>query len=512
MTLDGQERKLDHDVLMINDADRAVGLAGIMGGEDSMITENVHTVLLEAATFNGTNIRKASKRIGIRTDASAIFEKGLDPYNALDAMNRACQLMEELGCGTVAKSYVDVHDELPALRRIKFEPEKINAYLGTSYTTERMLEIFRKEELSYDAKTGELIIPSFRQDLKAMCDIAEEAARFDGYDKVPSTLPSSSATVGGLQPMMKLQDLARTVAMDYGYSESETFSFESPKVFDTLLLGADDPERKAIKISNPLGEDFSIMRTQMVSSIVTSLATNYARRNKDVKLFDLGKIYQAKELPLTDYPDERPQLTLGFYGEGDFFTLKGVVEDFLKSAGIKEKVVCDPEAGKNFLHPGRQALVILSDPHGGPKGGAVHTVVGYMGEVHPNVAKAYGIGERVYIASIDLKLVLAKASFTHHYEGIAKFPAMSRDISMVVPKTVSAGEIEDVIEQRGGKLLESYRLFDLYEGAQVKPGCKSMAYSLTFRHKDRTLETGEVDKAMKKILNGLEALNIELRS
>ena len=512
VTLDGQERKLDRDVLMINDADRAVGIAGIMGGEDSMITENVHTVLFEAATFNGTNIRKASKRIGIRTEASAIFEKGLDPYNALEAMNRACQLMEELGCGTVAKSYVDVHEELPALRRIKFEPEKINAYLGTSYTKERMLDIFRKEELVYDEQAGELVIPSFRQDLRAMCDIAEEAARFDGYDKVPSTLPASSATVGGLQPMMKLQDLARTVAMDYGYSESETFSFESPKVFDTLLLDADDAERQAIRISNPLGEDFSIMRTQMVSSILTSLSTNYARRNKDVKLFDLGKIYLAKELPLVGYPDERPQLTLGFYGEGSFFTLKGVVEDFLATAGVSEKVLCDPDAGKNFLHPGRQALIVLSNPHGGPKGAPVHTVIGYMGEVHPTVARAYGMNDRVYIACIDLKSVLEKASFAHHYEGIAKFPAMSRDISMVVPKEVSAGEIEEVIEQRGGKLLESYRLFDLYEGAQVKPGCKSMAYSLTFRHKDRTLETEEVDKTMKKILNGLEELNIELRS
>ena len=420
--------------------------------------------------------------------------------------------MEELGCGTVAKSYVDVHEELPALRRIKFEPEKINAYLGTSYTKERMLDIFRKEELVYDEQAGELVIPSFRQDLRAMCDIAEEAARFDGYDKVPSTLPASSATVGGLQPMMKLQDLARTVAMDYGYSESETFSFESPKVFDTLRLDADDAERQAIRISNPLGEDFSIMRTQMVSSILTSLSTNYARRNKDVKLFDLGKIYLAKELPLVGYPDERPQLTLGFYGEGNFFTLKGVVEDFLTTAGVSEKVLCDPDAGKNFLHPGRQALIVLSNPHGGPKGAPVHTVIGYMGEVHPTVARAYGMNDRVYIACIDLKSVLEKASFAHHYEGIAKFPAMSRDISMVVPKEVSAGEIEEVIEQRGGKLLESYRLFDLYEGAQVKPGCKSMAYSLTFRHKDRTLETEEVDKTMKKILNGLEELNIELRS
>ena len=512
VTLDDQERGLDHDVLMINDAERPIGIAGIMGGEDSMITDNVKTVLFEAATFNGTNIRKSAKRVGMRTEASAIFEKGLDPYNALDAMERACQLMELLGCGKVARTYVDVHEELPALRKVDFVPERINAYLGTSYSAERMLDILTRAGLVYDDSTGVLTIPSFRQDIKEMCDIAEEVARFDGYDKVPSTLPSSSATVGGLQPMMKLQDIARAVAVDYGYSESDTFSFESPRVFDLLLMDDDAPERKAIRISNPLGEDFSVMRTQMVSSVLTSLGTNYAHRNKDVKLFDLGKTYQAKELPLTDYPDERPQLTLGFYGDGSFYTLKGVVEEFLRSAGVKEKLVCDPNAGKSFLHPGRQAQLSLSDPHGGAKGQAVNTVIGFMGEVHPVTAGNYGINDRVYVACVDLKTVLERASFAHHFEGVTRFPAMSRDISMVVPKEVLAGTIEEVIEQRGGKLLESYHLFDLYEGAQVKPGCKSMAYNLTFRRKDKTLETAEVDKAMKKILNGLQELNIELRS
>ena len=499
-TLDGQERKLDSNVLMISDADRYVGIAGIMGGQDSMITDRVKTVLFEAATFNGTNIRKSSKRIGMRTDASAIFEKGLDPYNALAAMDRACQLMEELGCGTVAKTYVDVHEELPKLRRIPFEPEKINAYLGTSYTKEHMLDIFRKEELVYDEAANELVIPSFRQDLKQMCDLAEECARFDGYDKVPSTLPRSSATIGGLTPMMHLQDGARDIAMDYGYSESETFSFESPKVFDTLRIKEDSPMRNAIRISNPLGEDYSLMRTSMLNGILTSLGTNFARRNKNVKLFDLGKIYIAKQLPLTDYADERPQFTLGFYGDGDFFDLKGVLEDFLAFVGIKTKMECR-RSSLSFYHPGRQADVLVDG-----------RVLGFMGEIHPDVAAAYGMNDRVYVAQIDLKNVLELASFAHHFEGIAKFPAMSRDISMLVPKHVTAGEIEAVIEQRGGRILEEYHLFDIYEGSQVKEGYKSMAYTMTFRHKDTTLTAEEVDKAMKKILNGLENLGIELRS
>ncbi len=498
-TLDGQERKLDRDVLMICDADRAIGLAGIMGGEDSMITDSVKTVLFEAATFDGTNIRKSSKRIGLRTDASAIFEKGLDPYNALAAMDRACQLMEELGCGRVAKTYVDVHDTLPALRVIPFEPEKINAYLGTSYTEEEMLEVFDKLELVYDSDKRELTIPSFRQDLKQMCDLSEEVARFKGYDKVPSTLPKSSATVGGLTKEMKLENIARDVAMHYGFSEEETFSFEGPKVLDTLRFPKDAKERQQITIRNPLGENFSVMRTQTLNGILTSLGTNYARRNENVRLFDLGKIYLPKSLPITDYCDERPQLTLGFYGEGDFFDMKGVVEDFLYAAGMHEKAAF-AKGARPYLHPGRQADVSYEN-----------TQIGYLGEVHPDVAKAYGLNTRVYVAVIDLPALDAFDSFAHHYAGIANFPAMTRDISMVVPKKVTAGEIEAVIAQRGGKILESCRLFDIYEGAQILPGFKSMAYKLTFRNKERTLAAEEVDKAMKKILNGLQDLGIELR-
>ena len=498
-TLDGQERKLDKDVLMICDADRAIGLAGIMGGEDSMITDSVKTVLFEAATFDGTNIRKSSKRIGLRTDASAIFEKGLDPHNAIAAMDRACQLMEELGCGKVARTYVDVHDTLPAPRVIPFEPEKINAYLGTSYTEEEMLEVFDHLELTYDPDKRELTIPTFRQDLKQMCDLSEEVARFKGYDQVPSTLPKSSATVGGLTKEMKLENIARDVAMHYGFSEEETFSFEGPKVLDTLRYPADAMERRQITIRNPLGENFSVMRTQTINGILTSLGTNYARRNDNVRLFDLGKIYLPKSLPLTDYCDERPQLTLGFYGEGDFFVMKGVVEDFLKAAGLKDKASFAKSAHP-FLHPGRQADVSYDG-----------TTLGYLGEVHPEVAKAYGIGTRVYLAVVDLPALSPYVSFAHHFAGIAKFPAMTRDISMVVPKQVTAGEIEAVIAQRGGKILESCSLFDLYEGAQIRPGFKSMAYTLTFRNKERTLETEEVDKAMKKVLNGLQDLGIELR-
>ena len=279
-----------------------------------------------------------------------------------------------------------------------------------------------------------------------------------------------------------------------------TYSFESPKVFDKLLLPADSELRKTVTISNPLGEDFSVMRTISLNGILTSLSTNYNRRNKNVRLYELGNVYIPKALPLTDYPDERMQFTLGMYGDGDFFTMKGVVEEFLERVGMRKKAKYDPDAEKPFLHPGRQALIKYED-----------TVIGYLGEVHPDVADNYNIGTRVYVAVLDMPEVVPFASFDRKYEGIAKYPAVTRDISMVVPKSILAGDIEDVIEQRGGKILEGYELFDIYEGSQIKEGFKSVAYSITFRAKDRTLEDGDVTGAMKKILNGLEALGIELR-
>lgn len=499
-TLDGQMRKLDSEVLMICDADKEIGIAGIMGGENSKITDNVNTVLFEAATFNGANIRKSAKRVGLRTDASGIFEKGLDPRNAEEAINRACQLIEELGCGEVINGMVDVKEPLKALTKIKFEPERINKFLGTDISKEEMLEIFNRIELDYNESDNMITVPSFRQDLEGFADIAEEVARFYGYDKIPTTLPSGSATAGKLPFKLRIEEKARDIAEYCGFSQGMSYSFESPKVFDKLLLPADSPLRQTVTISNPLGEDFSVMRTISLNGILTSLATNYNRRNKNVRLYELGNIYIPKAVPVVDYPDERMQFTLGMYGDGDFFTMKGVVEEFAESIGIK-KLTYNPNAQKTFLHPGRQALIMHND-----------TVIGYMGEIHPEVTDNYNIGTKVYVAVLDMPEVVKLASFDRKYEGIAKYPAVSRDISMVVPKNVLVGDIEKVIEQRGGKNLESYELFDIYEGAQIKAGFKSIAYSVTFRAKDRTLEENDVASAMKKILNGLEGLGIELRS
>ena len=500
VTLDGQEREMDSSVLMICDGEKSIGVAGIMGGENSMITDNVKTMLFEAACFNGTNIRKSAKKIGLRTDASGKFEKGLDPENAQAAIDRACQLVEEMGAGEVVGGMVDVYAEKREPSRVTFDAEKINALLGTDLTKEQMLGYLKFVELEYDETTNEIVAPTFRQDIHRLADVAEEVARFFGYDNIPTTLPSGEATTGKLSYKLRIEEVARNIAEFCGFSQGMTYSFESPKVFDKLLLPEDSKLRQAIEIRNPLGEDYSVMRTTSLNGMLTSLATNYNRRNKNVKLYELGNVYLPKSLPLTELPDERMQFTLGMYGEGDFFSMKGVVEEFFDKIGLRGKETYDPNAGKTFLHPGRQANIIYDG-----------TVVGYLGEVHPDVADIYGIGERAYIAVIDMPEIVARATFDRKYEGIAKFPAVNRDLSMVVPKNIMVGQIEEVIEKNGGAHLESYSLFDLYEGAQIKPGFKSVAYSITFRAKDRTLEESDISKAMDKILAGLEAMGIELR-
>ncbi len=501
VTLDEQERTLDENVLVICDGEKSVGIAGIMGGANSMITDDVKTMLFEAACFDGTNIRLSSKRIGLRTDASAKFEKGLDPNNAEEAINRACQLIEELGAGEVVGGIVDVYPTVKEPVRIPFEPERINALLGTDISAEEMLGYFKKIDLGYDEKTNEIIAPTFRQDLFRTADLAEEVARFFGYANIPTTLPTGEATTGKLPFDLRVRAVAQDIAEFCGFSQGMMYSFESPKAFEKLMLPADSPLRGAIKIMNPLGEDFSIMRTQSVNGMLTSLGFNYSHRNKNVRLYELGNIYIPKALPLTELPDERVQFTLGMYGEGDFFTMKGVIEEFLDKLGITGRKSYRPNSGKTFLHPGRQANVYYGDK-----------LLGFLGEVHPLVASAYGIGEKAYIAVLDMPTVTELATFDRKYAGIAKFPAVSRDISMVVPKQILAGEIEDVIIQRGGKILENCQLFDIYEGAQIRSGFKSMAYSITFRAKDRTLEEGDITAAMKKIWNGLEALGIEIRA
>ncbi len=499
-TLDGQERELDDTMLMICDGKKPIGLAGIMGGANSMITDNVTTMLFEAATFDGTNIRLTGKKLGMRTDAQAKFEKGLDPNNALEAMNRACQLVEELGAGEVVGGVVDFYPVKKEPINISYNADKINALLGTNIPEEDMVKYFEAIDLIVDKDKKIVTVPTWRQDLERMADLAEEVARFYGYDKIPMTLPESSATTGGLSDKLKYEKTVRTVVEGYGFCEGMTFSFESPKVYDKLCLSEDDTLRKSIRINNPLGEDYSVMRTSALGGILSSLSTNYNRRNKNVRLYELANVYIPKEIPLSELPDERMQLALGMYGEGDFFTMKGVVEDVLYRLGLKEKAEYKPDAGKAYLHPGRQADIIYKKHN-----------IGFIGEVHPVVQKSFEIGEKTYIAVIDMKAATDMADAYVKYQGVPKFPAITRDISLSMKKEVTAGEIEEIIRKAGGQLLESYELFDIYEGSQLLKGYKSLAYKIVLRAKDRTLTDSDANQIMDKIISSLAKKEVVLR-
>lgn len=499
-TLDGAVHDVDGSILMICDAEKSVGIAGIMGGENSKITDGVKTMLFEAACFDGTNIRLSGKKLGMRTDAQAKFEKGLDPNTAMEAINRACQLIEELGAGEVVGGSVDVYPEPKKEWRVPFDWERTNRVLGTKIDKETMISYFRKIDLGYDEKKDEVIVPTWRQDVLSQADLDEEVARFFGYDKIPTTLPKGESTVGKMSYKLTVEKLARDVAERNGFSEAMSYSFESPKVFDRLMLPKDDKLRETVTIMNPLGKDFSVMRTLPLNGLLTSLSINYKRKNKAVKLYELAKVYLPKELPLKELPDERVQLVMGFYDCGDFYDMKGAVEDFLDEVGLCRNVKYEASA-YSYLHPGRQADIICS----GKK-------VGYLGELHPQAADNYEIGGRTYIAVIDMPVVTAMSSFDIKYKGIAKFPAVTRDLSMVVRKEITAGAIEETIIKSAGKLLESCTLFDIYEGSQIKEGFKSMAYSISFRANDRTLEDKDISPLMDKILAALGKMDIELRA
>ena len=499
-TLDGQDRELDSSILMICDGEKSVGLAGIMGGENSKITDDVNTMLFEAACFDGTNIRLSGKKLGMRTDAQAKFEKGLDPNNTMEAMNRACQLIEELGAGEVVGGCVDVYPEKKEPIDVAYDVDKINGLLGIDVSEDTMCEYWSLVDLVPDKEKKCVHIPTWRQDVLRLADLAEEVARFYGYDKIPTTLPSGEATQGGVSYQTSICNIIRNVIEQYGFSEGMTYSFESPKAFDKLLIPADSELRKAIEISNPLGVDYSIMRTTPLNGMLTSLATNYNHRNKDVRLYELANVYLPESLPLTKLPEEKMMLALGMYGQGDFFDMKGCVETIFEKLGIRDAVTYEPKERRPYLHPGRKADIVIDGE-----------TAGYLGEVHPEVADNYNLGTKTYIAVLDIAKLAEKADFDIKYQGVAKFPAVTRDISLVMKKTVLAGQVEEVIRKSGGKLLEDYHLFDIYEGENVGADEKSLAYSIRFRAKERTLEDKDITAVMDKILKKLESLGVVLR-
>lgn len=493
-TLDNEDRLLDASMLVIADANQPVAVAGVIGGNLTKINEQTKVVLLESANFDGTSIRHTSKKLGVRTDSSAKFEKYLDPNNAQIAINRACQLVTLVGAGEVVEGVLDVYPKQRVPKELSYSPEKINALLGTDIQEDTIIEIFERLSFQVDRKNRKVVIPTFRADIEGEADLAEEVARFYGYDLIPVTNTMTMPTAGKKNFKQKIEDVIKRVMENCGLSECVTYSFESPKVFSKLELCEDDALRKTVTIVNPLGEDFSIMRTTTMNGILTSLSTNFNRRNEQVKLYEIGKIYTPKAIPVTELPDEQQKLTLGMYGNCDFYDCKGVIETLIEKLGFMDKISYNPKAELSFLHPGRRASILIN--------GAKE--LGYIGEVHPVVADNYGIEEKTYIAVLDLELMVKYASLDHKYESVAKYPAVNRDLAFLVKDEVLVQDIENIIKSRAGKLLEEYRLFDVYKGSQIEEGYKSIAYSLVLRASDHTLGEKEVTKVMDKVLSGLE--------
>jgi phenylalanyl-tRNA synthetase beta chain len=512
-TLDGVLRELDETMLLIADPEKALAIAGVMGGENSMVTDDVTTILFESANFEKVNIRMTSKKLGLRTDASAKFEKGIDPALALTAVNRAMELIELLGCGKVVPGTADVFPGcMGEQRKVAYDPARVNALLGTDINAEEMVKTLARVGISTHERVGrpagspsayEAEIPTFRADIHCEADIAEEIARFHGYNNIMSVNMQAVPAPGGKSAERKRQDAVSQTMLGLGYSEALTYPFESPKVSDKLKTPAN--YCNAIPISNPLGEDFSVMRTLPFDGLLQSLSVNYNRRNASARLFEHVYSYIPKSLPLTELPVETPVLTVAAYDVAgmDFFDIKGDIEQLLLSLGIKDFyfTACDPEKTP-FLHPGRAAAVSL---------GAVN--IGFLGELHPDVRNNYQIGARAYIALLDMESVHeAAASHKPAFTPPPKFPSVERDLALKVKTTVSAGEIETAVRERGGALLRDVTLFDVYQGPQLEEGYKSMAYSLRFRASDRTLTDEEVQKPIRSILRHLqEKCSAELR-
>ena len=498
-TLDGQERVLKENMLVIADASKPVAVAGIMGGANSEVTEDTTTILLESATFNGSVLRLAAKALGLRTEASARYEKGLDVENTVRAMNRAVELLEQIGAGKADKSFADCYPVKKELRTIKLRPERINAFLGTNIDTEYMIKLFGELEFKVDKSSMTVTVPSFRSDVEGEADLAEEIARFYGYNKIESTLFSGATTQGVKTFKQKVEDVCKNVLISQGLAEVYNYSFINPKALDMIRIEQSSELRKMVEIINPLSEEQKVMRSSTIPSMMETLARNYARRISAVRFFELSYEYIPKAVPITELPDEREIITIGMYGKEDFYSIKGIVEELLFQLGISEYSF--EREGHSSFHPGRTAKLVV----GGNK-------IGTIGEVHPEVLDNYDINTRAYVGVIEFYKLLESVKVERLYKQLPKYPVVDRDIAMVVKDTVTVGDIEKVIASKGGDLLEHASLFDVYKGNQIAEGYKSVAYSLSFRASDRTLTDEEVNVVMKAIMDELKnKLDAQLR-
>lgn len=500
-TLDGVERTLTSDMLVIGNQDKTLDLAGIMGGENSEVKDNTTSIFLEGASFAKENIRATSKKLGLRTEASSRFEKGIDVNLTEAAVNRACQLIEELGCGTVLNGMLDYYPKKEEVQKITANPERINKLLGVNVPMDQFINILERLEFKCNLISSdklELEVPSFRLDICEDADILEEVARIYGYENIPSATLEGNATAGVKTNKQKFMDNVKSNSIAVGLNEILTYSFVSPRGVDKLNLAEDDERREFVKIINPLGEETSVMRTTLIPNMLDVISTNLSHKVEEVYAFECGNTFRPQE----GLPVETKKLSIGMYGkEVDFFSIKGAVETILTNVGFDGYEV-EPETKNLTFHPGRCAKLVYNN-----------ICIGTFGELHPDVLENYDLNQRVYVAEIDIDLVFENLNNSKVYNPLPKYPATTRDIALLVKDEVFVKQIEDIIKANGSDILESYQLFDVYKGAQIEEGHKSIAYSITYRSKDKTLTDEDVAKVHDKIVIELsEKLNANLRS
>jgi len=489
-TLDEQERKLDSSMLVIADEKRAVAVAGVMGAANSEVKADTTTILFESANFDGASVRVTAKKLGLRTESSAKYEKGIDPHMTKAAVDRACQLVEMLGAGEVVGGMIDVCVELPSGKVLQLRCDKIRAFLGADISDNFMIDTLNMLGFDVDESAMTVTCPSYRADVESEADLAEEIVRIYGYDKIPSTIMTGETVAAAKTAEQKMRDKIMDILTAQGMYEILTYSFTGPHIFDKLHIPADSQLRNVVQILNPLGEENSIMRTTTVSSMLEIMAQNNNRRNTSAALFEIAKIYVPVDGD--DLPTESDIITLGMYGDGDFYDIKGVLEAMMMGVGItdcKFALVSD----NLMYHPGRCAAVSIAGE-----------MVGYIGQVHPAVADEYDIDCACYVAEISFGAVCKHANYSVSYKKLPKYPAVTRDVAIIADDSVLAGDIEDIIKKSAGKLLEDIKLFDIYKGAQIEAGKKSMAYAIVLRAEDRTLTDEEVSAVMDKVLKNIE--------
>ncbi len=500
-TLDGVERTLTSDMLVIGNQDKTLDLAGIMGGENSEIKDTTTSIFIEGASFAKENIRATSKKLGLRTEASSRFEKGIDINLAEEAVNRACQLIEELGCGTVLNGMLDYYPQKEEVQKVTVNPVRINKLLGVNVPMDQFINILESLEFKCNLVSSEVLeleVPTFRLDITEDADILEEIARIYGYDNIPSASLEGNATAGVKTDKQKFIDNVKSNSIACGLNEILTYSFVSPRGVDKINLPADDEKRNFVKIMNPLGEETSVMRTTLIPNMLDVISTNISHKVEEVSAFECGNTF----IPQEGLPIETKKYCVGMYGkEVDFFVLKGVIESVLNNVGLKGYEI-EPETTNLTFHPGRCAKIVYNNIY-----------IGTFGELHPDVIEKYNLGQRVYVAEINIDTVFENLNLTKSYNPLPKYPSTSRDIALIVKDEVFVKQIEDIIKANGEDLVESYKLFDVYKGAQIEEGHKSIAYSITYRSKDKTLTDEDVAKVHEKILSELsEKLNANLRS